>query len=82
MDQLDDIHICHFAANATDFTNRLAFRFQVTEKTGARQEQATSYGLIGNNKIRIPREVASYPSVGSAGLFFLLSQRIRAVGLS
>ena len=60
MDQLDDIHICHFAANATDFTNGLAFRFQVTEKTGARQEQATSYGLIGNNKIRIPREVARH----------------------
>ena len=58
MDQLDDIHICHFAANATDFTNGLAFRFQVTEKTGAKQEQATGYGLIGNNKIRIPREVA------------------------
>lgn len=60
MDQLDDIHICHFAANATDFTNGLAFRFQVTEKTGARQEQATGYGLIGNNKIRIPREVARH----------------------
>ena len=60
MDQLDDIHICHFAANATDFTNGLAFRFQVTEKTGVRQEQATGYGLIGNNKIRIPREVARH----------------------
>ena len=60
MDQLDDIHICHFAANATDFTNGLAFRFQVTEKTGAKQEQATGYGLIGNNKIRIPREVARH----------------------
>lgn len=61
MDQLDDIHICHFAANATDFTNGLAFRFQVTEKTGARQEQATGYGFDRKlNKIRIPREVARH----------------------
>ena len=32
----------------------------MTEKTGVRQEQATGYGLIGNNKIRIPREVARH----------------------
>lgn len=60
MDKLDGIHICDFAASATDFTNGLPFRFQVTEKTSVKQEQATGYGLIGNNKIRIPREVAKH----------------------
>lgn len=60
MDKIDDIHIGHFAANATDFTNGLAFRFQATENTGVKPGNTAGYGIVGNNKIRIPREVAKH----------------------
>lgn len=60
MDKIDDIHIGHFAANATDFTNGLAFRFQATENTGVKPGNTPGYGVVGNNKIRIPREVAKH----------------------
>lgn len=58
MDKVGAIHICHFAANATDFVNGLAFRFQATENTG--KPGAPGHGIVGNNKIRIPREVARH----------------------
>ena len=60
MDKVNDIHIGHFAANATDFTNGLAFRFQATENTGTKPGTTSGYGIVGNNKIRIPREVARH----------------------
>ena len=60
MDKIDEIHIGHFAANATDFTNGLAFRFQATENTGTKPGTTSGHGIVGNNKIRIPREVARH----------------------
>lgn len=60
MDNHDQIHIEHFSANATDFTHGLPFRFQVTRNTSVKQELETGYGLIGNNKIRVPRKVARH----------------------
>lgn len=60
MDCQKAISIKHFSANATDFTNGLPFRFQVTSKTGIRQELLTGYGLIGNKKNFIPREIAQH----------------------
>lgn len=60
MDKIDKIHIHHFSANATDFTNGLAFRFQATENTGIKPNNTSGYGVVGNNKIRIPRNVAGH----------------------
>lgn len=60
MNKTGQIHIEHFSANATDFVHGLAFRFQVTKNTSAQQEMETGYGLIGNNKTRIPRKIARH----------------------
>lgn len=57
MDDVKKNHISQFSANATDFTNGLSFRFQAT--TG-KQDKDSGYGIIGNNKIRIPRTVARH----------------------
>lgn len=60
MDKIDEIYIHHFSANATDFTNGLAFRFQATENTGIKPNNTSGYRVVGNHKIRIPRSVAGY----------------------
>ena len=60
IDKLNKIHIEHFSANATDFIHGLPFRFQITKSTSVKQELDTGYGLIGNNKTRIPRKVARH----------------------
>lgn len=60
MSKTGHIHIEHFSANATDFIHGLAFRFQVTKNTSIQQEMETGYGLIGNNKTRIPRKIARH----------------------
>ncbi|MDH6306595.1 putative acylesterase/phospholipase RssA [Parabacteroides sp. PF5-5] len=57
MDHVKEGHISQFSANATDFTNGLAFRFQAT--TG-KQDKDSGYGIIGNNKIRISRTIARH----------------------
>jgi len=66
MDKLGKIHIDHFSANATDFIHGLPFRFQVTGSTSIKQEMATGYGLIGNNKTRIPRKIARHIRLSEA----------------
>lgn len=66
MDKLNKIHIEHFSANATDFIHGLPFRFQITRSTSTKQEMETGYGLIGNNKTRIPRKIARHIRLSEA----------------
>lgn len=60
MAKLGEGHISHFSANATDFTNGLPFRFQITEKIDGASGTPYEYGLIGNEKIQLSRETATY----------------------
>lgn len=60
MEQLDRMPVTHFSANATDFTNGLPFRFQLTEKIRCFEGTGYEFGLIGNNTIRLPRDVARH----------------------
>lgn len=57
MDDVKKNHVRQFSANATDFTNGLSFRFQAT--TG-KQDKDSGYGIIGNNKIKLPRTIARH----------------------
>ena len=50
----------HFSANATDFTHGLPFRFQLTEKISCAAGTPYEYGLIGNEEIQLPRNVACH----------------------
>lgn len=58
MDYAVKRHGKHFSANATDFVNGLPFRFQATEKIRNAQDKRFEYGLIGNEKITIDRNLA------------------------
>ena len=57
MDAVEQIHVKHFSANASDFRNGLPFRFQSTKRI-LRGNQKFSYGVIGNNYYRVDRELA------------------------
>lgn len=66
MDAHDKMHIKHFSANATDFTNALPFRFQVTEKVETTEQVKTGYGIIGNKNLQIPRDIARHIHLSDA----------------
>lgn len=57
MEKVEHGHIHHFSANGTDFSNGLAFRFQASRAI-VNAEPQYRYGFIGNNKHKIPRDVA------------------------
>jgi len=54
----------NFSANATDFTNGLPFRFQATERVKGATGGKYCYGLIGNNKIPLERDMAGNIHLG------------------
>ena len=58
MQHIGEIPIDDFSANATEFTNATAFRFQVGESQKTEQG-GTSQGVIGNAFYKIPRQIAS-----------------------
>lgn len=58
MQHIGEIPIDDFSANATEFTNATAFRFQVGESQKTEQG-GTSQGVIGNAYYKIPRQIAS-----------------------
>ena len=62
---INDIPVKHFSANATDFDNGLPFRFQVTAGLSA-DDAKSAYGVFGNNKHRLKRDVAQQVSLGEA----------------
>ena len=65
MDCANDIPVKHFSANATDFDNGLPFRFQVTE-IRTTEEARSAYGIFGNNKHRLGRDIARCVTLGEA----------------
>ncbi|WP_455672250.1 patatin-like phospholipase family protein [Phocaeicola sp.] len=60
MDKLEESHLSRFSANATDFTQGLPFRFQITEEIKSASETAFEYGFIGNEMNQLPRDVARH----------------------
>lgn len=56
----DNLH--QIAANATDFNNGLPFRFQFTDKVDSTKN--FEYGLVGNGKYSIPRNMARHIKLG------------------
>jgi predicted acylesterase/phospholipase RssA len=52
------IHLKHISFNATEFTNALQFRFQLSEVIQNRQEGEPERGIVGNSEYRIPWDVA------------------------
>ena len=65
MDCVDDIPIKHFSANATDFSNGLPFRFQVTE-TRMTERTRSAFGIFGNNEHRLGQDIARHITLGEA----------------
>lgn len=60
METKEKIHLLHFSANATDFTNGLQFRFQLSPKLKDPPRGTPEYGIIGNSKIPLNRKNARY----------------------
>ena len=65
MDRVDDIPVKHFSANATDFSNGLPFRFQVTE-TRMTEKTRSAFGIFGNNEHRLGQDIARQITLGEA----------------
>ena len=63
MDNVNDIPVKHFSANATDFDNGLPLRFQVTE-TRMAENSRSAYGIFGNNEHRLERDIARNVTLG------------------
>lgn len=57
LDNIEKIHVHHFAANGTDFSNALPFRYQATKAIDNAKEKF-KYGFVGNNYNNIPRYIA------------------------
>ncbi len=58
LENAEKLHIHHFSANGTDFSNGLAFRFQAScAIQNAKPE--FRYGFIGNKRHNIPRNIAA-----------------------
>ena len=64
MDYAEEGLVKHFSANATDFVNGLPFRFQATERIRNAQDKRFEYGLIGNEKITLDRDLARHIHLG------------------
>ena len=58
MENIEEIPIDDFSANATEFSNATAFRFQIG-KSQRTERGGTSQGIIGNAYYKIPRQIAS-----------------------
>lgn len=58
MNGAEHSHIHHFSANGTDFSNGIAFRFQASRAIQNALPEFR-YGFIGNNKHKIPRNLAA-----------------------
>ena len=58
MDSVEKIHIHHYSANGTDFSNGIAFRFQASRAIQNAKPEFR-YGFIGNAKHKIPRDIAA-----------------------
>lgn len=65
IDNLDKIPVKDYTALATDFDNSLPFRFRITEGKMTSGERLT-YGVFGNQKHRIGRDVAGRITLGEA----------------
>ena len=57
MENIDNISIDDFSANATEFTNSTEFRFQVGKKVKT-EKGGTSQAVIGNSFYRLPKDIA------------------------
>ena len=58
MENIDEIPIDDFSANATEFTNAAQFRFQIGESKKTEQG-GISQGIIGNAYYKIPKQIAA-----------------------
>lgn len=58
MDSVEKVHIHHYSANGTDFSNGIAFRFQASRAIQNTKPEFR-YGFIGNAKHKIPRDIAA-----------------------
>lgn len=58
MDSVEKIHIHHYSANGTDFSNGIAFRFQASRAIQNTKPEFR-YGFIGNARHKISRDIAA-----------------------
>lgn len=58
LNNANPIHLKHVSFNATEFTNAVQFRFQISEEIIGAAEGEPSKGLIGNKYCIIPEDVA------------------------
>ncbi|MFA6811586.1 MAG: patatin-like phospholipase family protein [Bacteroidaceae bacterium] len=58
LDNIDKVHVHHFSANGTDFSNGLAFRYQATQEI-KNAGKGSRHGIIGNYQNQIPEKIAT-----------------------